>query len=163
MYGHTNTLPCHQTFKQSTTTFTYDSYKIRLRKRFFDAGDFFIDPLLYLEYIGRPNTTTGKFFETKLITAKDINNINISYNLELAIEKTKEYKNEVETEHFLAIGYSINPKIKVGIEYFVSEEKSYLGPTTSFGLGKNWFTIGYQKGSQKADNFRVRALLGLGF
>ena len=79
--------------------FTYKGYKLRGRYRLGEQNQYFMDPLLYLEYHGKPDFSEHGF-ETKLILAKETNNIIASFNpvLEIEIEDDEKGTNVVSSE-----------------------------------------------------------------
>ena len=94
----------YQNFKQeSNGNLVYSGFKLRTRYKIGQKGDLFVDPLIYLEYIGVPDFQNHKI-EAKLILAKDISNFTIAVNPYFEYEI-----NEVENEFLLkyaAVSYT---------------------------------------------------------
>src|SRR3990172_13305163 len=71
----------YQVFTQNNTDgYKYDQMKIRTRYRFFEAGLFIVDPLLYLEYKRPANASDPNVLEGKVILARDIEQFNFAGN-----------------------------------------------------------------------------------
>ena len=77
--------------------FIYKGYKLRGRYRIGEKNQFFIDPLFYLEYHGKPDFSEHGI-ETKIILAKETGKIIASFNPVLEIE-IEDDKKEIETEY----------------------------------------------------------------
>ena len=67
----------HQ-FEQQNS-FIYKGYKLRWRYRFGEKNQYLLDPLLYLEYHGKPDFSEHGI-EAKLILAKETDQIIASFN-----------------------------------------------------------------------------------
>ncbi len=157
----------YQQFKQtngSSSSFEYDGFKIKTRYRLGESGQFFVDPLLYLEYIRNDNLSNPNVFEGKLVLAKDIGQWNMAYNqiLEQEIEKG----GSTEHEYAFGLSYEVKPSFKVGLETkgSYSDKEYYLGPTISWAAEKFWLTLGAAGGlNNKSDDFQARAIVGIPF
>jgi len=69
----------YQMFKQEPdSTLKYTGYKVRGRYRFGEQGLYFLDPLIYLEFVQKPG---GIEFEERLILAKNISKSFFTFNL----------------------------------------------------------------------------------
>ena len=157
----------YQVFDQaSEEKLRYKGYKLRLRKKLFkEKGMFFVDPLLYLEYKGKPNFSEHAI-ELKTILAKDFGRFNVSLNPVLELEYDVEKEEwEVEPEYALGASYKIHNLLKVGLEGKGSESGHYIGPTISHGEEDLWFTLGSAfkiSGDEKdKSEFQIRFLLGV--
>ena len=120
----------HQ-FEQQNS-FVYKGYKLRWRYRFGENNQYFVDPLLYLEYHGKPDFSEHGI-ETKIILAKETTNMIISFNPVLEIE-IEEDENEIEAEYAAGLSYKINKLLRAGFEIKGSENGHYFGPTISHGV-----------------------------
>lgn len=131
----------YQVFKQTPESqLQYSGYKLRFRYRLGEKGDYFIDPLLYFEYKGKPDFSEHGY-EGKLILAKDIGRVNISINPVLEYE----YENnewESELKYNAGISYKLGGLLKIGIEARGSDKGHYIGPVISHGTGKAWVALG---------------------
>lgn len=153
----------YQIFKQNPgESLTYDGFKIRARYRIGEKGKFFIDPLLYLEYKGKPDFAEHGI-EFKLITAKDFGNFNISFNPILEFEY--EYEWEVAPEYALGTSYKIGSLFKAGLELKGSENGHYIGPVISHGREGLFVVLGsafkISNIKKNKPEFQLRMLLGV--
>ena len=142
----------------------YDGTKVRARYRFGEKGQYFIDPLLYVEYIRSPEHHDPHEMELKLILAKDWGNFNIAYNQ--ILEQELESDGVTESEYALGVSYKLNQQFSVGLE----SKGSYLadeyaaGPTVAFRSGKFWATAGFVMALHKrADDLQARVIVGVPF
>lgn len=155
----------YQVFKQKAgESLKYDGFKLRGRYKFFEKGEFFVDPLIYLEYKGNQSFSEHEF-EMKFILAKDIGDFNISLNPYF------EYAYEDEEWEFLpryAIGISYHPLelFSFGIESVGDKSGNYFGPTISHGNSELWFSLGSLFKLGKVDEgkpeFQIRMIAGVG-
>ena len=74
----------------------YKGYKLRWRYRIGEQNQYFMDPLLYMEYHGKPDFSEHGI-ETKLILAKETGKLIASLNPILEIEIENDEK-EIKTE-----------------------------------------------------------------
>jgi len=148
--------------------FNWNSVQFRTRYRFGEAGQYFLDPLFYIEYNRKLDLTEPHKIETKLVLTKNINKFNF------AINPVHEFFFDPGTEHELGLdigfSYEFSPKFILGIEStsrFEFEDNktktgSYFGPTISFASGNWWYTIGTGFGiTEESDDARVRFLMGI--
>jgi hypothetical protein len=131
----------YQVFKQAPDApFKYEGYKLRSRYRIGEKGKYFLDPLIYFEYKGKPDFSEHEF-EGKLILAKDFDRFNIAINPVLEYEyEHSEWESEVK--YNVGLSYRFNKLLNVGLEARGSENGHYLGPVISHGTGKAWFALG---------------------
>lgn len=142
----------------------YDGFKMRTRYRFGEKGKFWLDPLVYLEYIRDDDFSKPNVMEAKLVLAKDINNFNISYNQ--IIKRNLEREGKSDHEYATGINYALWPAFKLGIESKgnYSQEKTALGPTMSLSLGKYWISLGAVFGlNERTDDLQTRMIIGILF
>lgn len=167
-YGITDNwdISLYQSYKQTNTaaanTLSYDGFKVRTRYRFGSPGLYPIDPLVYFELINPNDMSKNSVFEGKIILAKDLGRMNISYN---QIYK-KELKDSAtaENEYSLGLGFEFSPAFKLGLEGKgnYTSGKHYLGPTVSFAGRDLWLNLGVVKGtSSNADQIQARLLFGI--
>ncbi|MCP2605661.1 hypothetical protein NLC28_01645 [Candidatus Aminicenantes bacterium AC-335-O07] len=150
-----------QSNKQNSSDFEYDGFKIRTRYRIGEKGKFFLDPLLYFEYIGDDDLSKPNIFEGKLVLAKDIGRFNFAYNQILKLEL--ESNGETEHEYALGISYEISPILKLGLESKgnYTEGKYSLGPTISHG-GRFWVSFGILFAlNDRTDDVQARMIIGI--
>ena len=152
----------HQ-FEQQNS-FVYKGYKLRWRYRFGVKNQYFIDPLLYLEYHEKPDFSEHGI-ETKIILAKETTNMIISFNPVLEIE-IEEDENHIEAEYAAGLSYKINNLLRVGFEIKSSENGHYFGPTISHGVHDIWFSLGsaFAVGAIKGEkpDMEIRMIMGIG-
>lgn len=155
----------YQVFKQPPgETLEYDEYKLRGRYRFGEKGAFALDPLIYLEYIGKPDFSAHEF-ELKLILARDFDKFNFAANprIEFASED-----DDWETELGYAAGatYRLTNFLKAGVEAKGNDKGHYIGPVISHGRHDLWATLGTAFAVSHVDDnrpkFQARLLLGVG-
>ncbi len=158
----------YQMWKQkntaTTSTSEYDGFKIRTRYRVGEKGRFFVDPLLYLEYIRNDDLSKPNVGEAKLILAKDIGSLNISYNQ--VIKRNLEKEGKTDHEYAAGISYRFLPAFKMGIESkgnYAKEECS-VGPTFSFVANKFWVSFGAVFGlNERSNDLLARMIVGIPF
>ena len=152
----------HQ-FEQQNS-FVYKGYKLRWRYRFGENNQYFVDPLLYLEYHGKPDFSEHGI-ETKIILAKETTNMIISFNPVLEFE-IEEDENEIEAEYAAGLSYKINKLLRAGFEIKGSNNGHYFGPTISHGVHDIWFSLGsaFAVGSVKGEKpeMEIRMIMGIG-
>ena len=152
----------HQ-FEQQNS-FVYKGYKLRWRYRIGEKNQYLLDPLLYLEYHGKPDFSEHGI-ETKIILAKETTNMIISFNPVLEIE-IEEDENEIEAEYAAGLSYKINKLLRAGFEIKGSNNGHYWGPTISHGVLDVWFSLGssFAMGTVKENKpeMEIRMIIGVG-
>ncbi len=153
----------YQIFNQtSRAPLEYDGFKIRMRYRLGEKGQWPMDPLLYLEY--KDNAAFERsVLETKLILARDFDRFNIALNpileLEFAAAET-----EFNFEYTAGLSFRLHPLLSLGLETKGSTEEFYWGPTLSHGQDHLWFAIGLLTPGTSGSSVdrRIRFILGVG-
>ena len=120
----------HQ-FEQKVDTLAYTGYKLRGRYRMGKQNQYFLDPLLYLEYHGKPDFSEHGI-ETKLILAKETDKFVASFNPVLEIE-FEDSEMEFKTEYAAGFTYKSNQLFTFGLELKGSENGHYWGPVIAHG------------------------------
>jgi len=131
----------YQVFTQPPgAAFTYKGYKLRFRYRLGEKGRYYLDPLLYFEYKGKPDFSEHGL-EYKLILAKDIGRLNFAINpvYEIEFEKNKQ---KSEFKYNTGVGYAISSLLTLGLEARGGENGHYLGPVISHGKDGVWVALG---------------------
>lgn len=160
----------YQMFKQANTptasTFRYDGMKLRLRHRLAEKGELPLDMLLYAEYVRGADLAEQGELEAKLVLAKDLGRLNLSYNqvVEFPVEKPS------AAVHSFTAGASwkVSDILKAGLEA-VGEYKAggyYLGPTLHFRARdmKLWANLGYLTGlNPDSKDVQTRLIVGVPF
>jgi hypothetical protein len=155
----------YQIFNQEPNEeFKYRGFKLRLRYKIGEKGKYFFDPLIYLEYKGKPDFSEHGI-EFKIILAKDIGRFNISLNPILEIEREDEW--EFEPEYAIGMSYEINQLLRLGLEAKGSKNGHYIGPVISHGRDNLWVALGsafkISEIKEKKPEFQIRMILGIGF
>lgn len=142
----------------------YEGFKLRTRYRIGEKGKFFVDPLLYFEYIRDDYFSKASVGEAKLVLAKDIGDFNLSYNQ--VIKRNLERRGKTDHEYAVGINYALTPRFKVGFESKgnYSKEKYAFGPTVSYGFKKVFVAIGAAFGlNRNTDDLQTRMIVGVLF
>lgn len=152
----------YQVFSQRPGgSLSYDGFKLESRYRFGEKGRYAMDPLLYLEYKGKPDFSEHGF-EMKFILARDFGPTNISLNP--IVEFTSDGDSETEFEYALGLSRQINNLLRIGLEAKGGEEANYIGPVISHGAGHTWVALGSAFGigdiEEDKPEFELRLLLG---
>jgi hypothetical protein len=143
--------------------FSYDGFKLRGRYKIGKKGQFFVDPLLYLEYESSPNFSK-QIFEPKLILAKDLGDFTLSLNPYVEIEK-EEKEWEITPKYAFGIAYKVTDIFKVGLEAKGDKNANYIGPTISHGKENLWvaFSSQFAVGNIESNKpeFQARLIFGI--
>ena len=156
----------YQNFSQSPgKAFQYDGYKIRMRYRIGEKGQYLVDPLLYFEYKG--NTDFSKHvYEGKLILARDFGSVNAAVNPVYEIEM-HDGKTETMWKYNAGLSKRLNSLLSVGLEFRGDREYQYLGPVISHGKDGLWIAFGsafaITNVSEGVDPFKIRMIIGIHF
>lgn len=159
----------YQIFSQPENgSFNWDAFQLRFRYRFGETGEYFMDPLFYIEYNRKINLSKQNKIEAKLILAKDIGNVNLSINPVYEFFFAPDTKNEIGLD--MGVSYELSPKFALGLESvsrlefaeIENEFATYLGPTVSFASGEFFFNLGAVFGvNEDANKVRVRYIMGI--
>lgn len=142
----------------------YDGFKLRTRYRIGEKGRFFVDPLIYLEYIRGADLSTPNVGEAKLILAKDIGDFNVSYNQ--IIKRNLESRGKTDHEYAVGASYAFTPRFRMGMESKgnYSKEKYAAGPTLSYAFNRVFAAFGVAFGmNERADDLQTRLIAGVLF
>ena len=156
----------YQDFSQSPgKAFQYDGYKMRMRYRIGEKGQYLVDPLLYFEYKG--NTDFSKHvYEGKLILARDFGSVNAAVNPVFEIEM-HDGKTETMWKYNAGLSKRLNSLLSVGLEFRGDREHQYLGPVISHGRDGLWIAFGtafaITNVSEGVDPFKIRMIIGIHF
>ncbi|MGD9897808.1 MAG: hypothetical protein AB7T22_01650 [Calditrichaceae bacterium] len=146
----------------------WDAVQFRTRYRIGEVDQYFMDPLLYLEYRRKTDFSEANKLEAKLILSKTISKFNLAINpvYEYFFAPGEEHEAGLDT----GLSWEFSPKFVAGLESTTrfefkdseTEIGSYLGPTVSFASGNWWYTIGAAWGlTSDSDDARVRFLMGI--
>ncbi len=142
----------------------YEGFKLRTRYKIGEKGKFFVDPLLYFEYIRDDDFSKPNAAEAKLVLAKDVGDFNISYNQ--VIKRNLEREGKTDHEYATGISYAFTPRFKVGLESKGNypKEKFAAGPTVSYAFKKAFVAIGAVFGlNERTDDLQTRMIIGVLF
>lgn len=161
----------YQIFSQTEgESFKWDAVQVRGRYRLAEPGEFFMDPLFYLEYRRKIDLKKQNKVEAKLIFGKNIDKFNIAVNpVYEFFWAPGDPIHEIGLD--VGISYEVSPILSIGlestsrIEYIKdadTEKGSYFGPTISFAKGPIFYTLGYAPGlTDDSNDARVRFLMGI--
>ena len=146
----------------------FDEVKLRTRYKLAAKDRFFVDPLLYVEYKIQADRSYPDKWETKLILAKDIGDLNIAFNIiPEEYYKTGTKEKDWKVEYASGLSYPlINDILRLGVEVKgdLKDDKHLLGPTISFKGENIWSAVGFVFGlNNKSDNLQVQTIIGLLF
>lgn len=160
----------YQNFKQANTptsrTFSYDGMKLRLRHRLAEKGELPVDTLLYAEYVRSTDLSAQGALEAKLVLAKDLGRLNLSYNqvVEFPLEKLS------AAGHRFATGASwkFSGLLKAGVEVTGDYKANayHAGPTVHLRAKdmKVWANLGYLAGlNSDSKDVQTRLIVGVPF
>ncbi len=154
----------YQNFKQAPEGgLTYSGFKLRSRFKIGKKDQFFMDPLIYVEYKGKPDFHEHEI-EAKFILAKDLGNFNISLNPYFEME-FEDGETEFAPKYAVGASYKVTPLFSFGLEAKGSEDGHYLGPTISHGAHGIWVAWGMLFGAggieEGKSEFMTRFILGI--
>lgn len=164
-------LSIYQIFAQKEgEALKWDAFQLRTRYKLAEAGRYFFDPLLYLEYNRKTDSKKQNKLEAKLILARDMDRINLSINpVYEFFFAPGDPKHEIGLD--AGLSYELSYKFSVGlettsrIEYVKDEDtekSSYFGPTISYASGGIFYTVGLAFGlTDDSNDARVRFIMGI--
>ncbi len=155
----------YQVFRQDAgEALEYQGFKLRSRYRFTEAGRLPLDPLAYLEYIGKPDFAEHEV-EFKLVLSKDLGRLNAALNPTLEFVKEGAQEWDLEPAYAMAASWGVNSLLRAGVEGKGSQQGHYIGPTIAHGSEGLWVAIGsaFRISAQDSDapDLQIRMLLGL--
>ena len=128
-----------------------------------EKNQFFLDPLIYLEYGSNFNLSKHKF-EGELVLAKDIGRFNFSINPIFQVQ----VEDETEFTYAYAIGfrYEFNQLFRLGMEFVGDKDAHYAGLVVSHGQENLWVaaspTLMFSKNTAGKPELLIRMILGIG-
>jgi hypothetical protein len=157
----------------------YAGFKIESRYRPTLRGEWFVDPVFYVELQQLYRGDADQKLEAKLILAKDLSHWNLALNLAFEEERLTDDTYNSEVEFALGASYELGPAVKLGAETFGKTERAdeggletraWAGPAISFAAGTEgtlhgiWATVAAGAGlTEEADPFYGRLIVGLQF
>jgi hypothetical protein len=156
----------YQNFKQSPGgSLEYTGFKLRSRYRIGEKNQYFMDPLLYVEYKNSEDFSKSAL-EVKFVLSKDIGKWNISLNPYFELEQEDE-GSEFTPKYAAGLSYALGELFRIGVETKGAASGHYIGPTISHGSGDYWFGVGTLFAIGDVDpgkaEFQARAIFGFKF
>ncbi|HLD30511.1 MAG TPA: hypothetical protein VJC03_09215 [bacterium] len=155
-------------YKAEEAKTKFEEIKIRTRHKLAEKDEFIVDPLFYVEYKIQTDRTYPDKWETKLILAKDLEDLNIAVNIiPEEYYKTGTKEKDWKIEYAAGMSYPVSQSLlRLGIETKgdFKDKKYALGPAIAF-RGKNiWAAIGYLSAlNERTDDTQVQTVLGIIF
>jgi hypothetical protein len=153
-------------------TLRYQATKIETRYRLSDYGEWFVDPVLYLEARKEWIADEPWAFEGKLIVAKDVGPLNASLNALYEIELIPAGGQEHELGYAAGLSYELAPWVRAGGEVFGSWTRGavgdhwasahYAGPAVSLAVSRVWLVLAAGFGlTDESQKNQLRAIFAL--
>jgi hypothetical protein len=152
----------------------YEALRGESRYRLSQPGEWFVDPVLYLEV--KKEFLDDKPFavEEKLILGKDLRSWNLSLNLVAEQEFISGGSRELEWGYAFGTSYELHPALRVGAEVYGGftnvrgggastwESKHWAGPAVSVAWSRFWLVLGAGFGlTDESDRTRLRAIFAI--
>jgi hypothetical protein len=161
-------------------TAAYAGFKVESRYRLALAGQWPVDPVIYVEYQHLFQGDATDKFELKGIVARDLGPWNLAVNFALEVERLSDAgKLNPELEYALGVSREIvSSALKIGVEAFGKLEKPdaqlekfiWVGPAVSWATSLDsamsgiWLTLAAGKGlTEESRATYGRAIVGLQF
>ena len=151
----------------------YQALRVETRYRLSQPGEWFVDPVLYLEVKKEFIEDAPWAIEGKVIVAKDVGPLNLSLNLSGEQEFLSGGGTETEWGWYGAASWELHPVIRVGGEVYgfwtraggqPYQATAYAGPALALAYSRVWLVLGASWGLDDAsDSFRARAILAFQF
>ncbi|MFQ3675037.1 MAG: hypothetical protein SNJ64_00660 [Endomicrobiia bacterium] len=145
----------------------FDEIKIRTRYKLTEKDRFFVDTLAYIEHKIQVDRNYPDKWETKLILAKDIRDLNLSINIIPEEYYQTGTKNKLwKVKYAFGTSYPLNDIFRFGIESTgdLKYNNYMLGPAISFKGKRIWSAIGVLYGLNKeSDDLQTQAIIGIVF
>lgn len=150
----------------------YEATKVETRYRLTRPGEWFVDPILYLELSKEWIEDKPFAVEEKLIVGKDVGAWNTSVNVIAEQEFIPGGGREYEWGYAAGTSYEVVPWVRVGGEVFgdwtraggstISEH--WAGPALSFAYSRVWLVTALGFGlTDQSEQLRARAVLAFQF
>jgi hypothetical protein len=151
----------------------YQALKLETRYRLSQPGEWFVDPVLYLEVKKEFIEDAPWALEGKAILAKDVGPLNFSVNLSAEQEWIPAGGSETEWGYYAGVSYELHPVIRLGAETFGLWRRAggmpyaytgYAGPALSLAAWRGWLVLSTVWGlGDQSDRLLARAILALQF
>lgn len=154
----------------------YEALRAESRYRLSQPGEWFVDPILYLEV--KKELIEDKPFavEEKLILGKDVRAWNLSLNLVAEQEFIPGGGREYEYGYAAGVSYEVHHAVRVGGEIFGAwtnvrgeglstwEKQHWAGPAVSVAWSRFWVVLAAGFGlTDESDRMRLRAVAAVQF
>lgn len=150
----------------------FEAVKLESRYRLSQPGEWFVDPILYLEVRKEVIRDEPWALEEKLILGKDLRAWNVSLNLSAEQEFPRGGGSEVEWGWALGTSYELHPALRLGGEVYGAwakasgdpswERTAWAGPALSVAWSRMWLVLGAGFGlTDQSDRVRLRAVLAV--
>jgi len=146
----------------------YQATRVETRYRLSQPGEWFVDPVLYLEVKKEWIEDKPFALEEKLILAKDIGAWNVSANVSAEQELIAGGGREYEYAYAAGTSYEVARWVRIGAEAFGANQRAdglgvtthYAGPALSFAFSRVWLVTALGFGlNDQAERVRARAVL----
>jgi len=132
----------YQTFTQKpNSSLVYSGFKVRTRYRFGEQNQYWMDPLLYVEYKGVPDFNSPEL-EVKGVYAKDFGQINLALNPTVELEREGGGPWERSLKYSAGVHLQVNEILSLGMESQGSDNGHYLGPVITHGRDGLYMALG---------------------
>ncbi len=148
----------------------YRGFKFETKYRFGNKGQFWLDPLIYVEWATDPRERDHyNTIESKLVLSKDINKLNVVYNqiMENQLARDGRTNHEFST----GVNYEIFSGVHAGVEFTGQlwapgshRNELSVGPTLAWENKYFWVVAGALFAvNHAADDHQVRLIVGIPF
>jgi len=157
-------------------TTRYEALRAESRFRLSQPGEWFVDPVLYLEVKKEFIEDKPLAVEEKLILGKDLGRWNLSLNLSAEQEFIPGGDREYEWGYAVGASYEVHHAVRVGAEAFgaftdvraggtsVWEKQHYAGPAVSVAWSRLWLVVAAGWGlTDESHRLRLRAVAAVQF
>ncbi len=153
-------------YKPADGKIKFEELKFRTRFKLANKEEFFVDPILYLEYKFQADRSYKDKLEVKLILARDIENLNLAFNIILEeYYKAGTMEKDWKTKFSNGVSYSIfGETFRTGLEITgdLKEGQYSFGPVLSFKGGNLWIAMGTLFGlNEKSDDLQSQIVMGI--
>jgi hypothetical protein len=152
----------------------FQAVRAETRYRLSRPGEWFVDPVLYLEVKKELIDDKPWAVEEKLILGKDLRAWNVSVNLVAEQEFIPGGGREYEWGYAAGLSYEIAPALRLGAEAFgawtnvqvgganVWEKGHWAGPAVSVAWSRYWLVLGAGFGlTDESERTRLRAVFAI--
>lgn len=152
----------------------YEALRLESRYRLSQPGEWFVDPVLYLEVKKEFIDDKPWAVEEKLILGKDLGRLNLSLNLVAEQEFLPGGDREYEYGWALGASVELTPAIRLGGEAWGAwtnvrvgggdlwEKTAYAGPAASVAWSRYWLTAGAGWGiTDQSNRLQARAIFAV--